>query len=349
MIEDEEMMSRENLAFIAATFPGVVLLFTIGLSRPDLLVEDGLVENLGAAGFSAASLLALSTALRRGAFLTPTERSILVGTSGLSLILFLSEISFGARIFDIQMPQMSGGGEFDGGHDIVIVLFRRLKDAGRTGILVAATGIGLLLATAVALLYLFRQKAQAIVKYVLSRAFEFRLAVAFGMLACAVTLDLITSYKASILEEVLEFSASGVLILAVSALLRQKGVLCFFGEMPEQGSQVRRAPAAGIDHYVGVGCHRANPPGRGNLAAQPIEDDHGNSLGAAKIGHQKGVYPFPELPRSGAYDETKTALTGDDPCSGWAEVKQSRPPWTIRPMNLASCRTMDAKNWKRLT
>ncbi len=222
------MMSRENLTFICVTFAGVALLFSIGQSRPDLLVEDGLIETLGAAGFAAASLLALGTALLRSVSLTFTERSILVGTSGLSLMLFLSEISFGARIFDLQMPQMSGGGEFDGGHDIVILLFRQLRDAGSAGMLLAAAVIGLLLATA--LPYLFRKQAQAIVRYVLLRAFEFRLAVAAGMLASAVTLDLMTSYKASILEEVLEFSASIVLILAVSALLRQMGVLSFFGK-----------------------------------------------------------------------------------------------------------------------
>ncbi|YBV94601.1 hypothetical protein M1D80_00975 (plasmid) [Phyllobacteriaceae bacterium JZ32] len=219
------MISRENLAFISATSAGVILLFTIGLSRPDLLAEDGLVENLGAAGFAAAALLALSTALRKSAFLIITERNMLVGTSGLSLMLFLSEISFGARIFDIQMPQMRGGGEFDGGHDIIIVLFRRLSDAGRTSLLVVAAAIGLLLVTVIALLFLFRQQAQAIVRSVFYGAFEFRLAVALGMLASAVILDLITSYKAGILEEVLEFSASAVLILAVTALLRQKNVL----------------------------------------------------------------------------------------------------------------------------
>lgn len=219
------MMSRENLAFVAATFVGVVLLFTIGLSRPDLLVEDGPVENLGAAGFAAASLLALGTVFLRRLSLTATERIILIGTSGLSLVLFLSEISFGARIFGIQMPQMKGGGEFDGGHDVVIVVVRRLRDAGSTGMLLAAACAGLLLATAIALLYLFRQQARAIVAAVFSRAFEFRLAVAAGLLASAVTLDLTTSYKASILEEVLEFSASIVLILAVSALLRRRGLM----------------------------------------------------------------------------------------------------------------------------
>jgi hypothetical protein len=118
------------------------------------------------------------------------------------------------------MPQMNGGGEFDGGHDIVIVVFRHLRDEGPVGLIVAATGAALLLAAAGVALYLFRQKASAIIWHVLSSAFEFRLGVAVGMLACAVTLDLMTSHKAAILEEVLEFSASGVLILAVSALAK---------------------------------------------------------------------------------------------------------------------------------
>ena len=233
------MIGRENLAFISATFAGVVLLFVIGLSRPDLLVEDGLVENMGAMGFAAAALLALNTALRKSAFLTFTERSLLAGTSGLSLLLFLSEISFGARIFDIQMPQMSGGGEFDGGHDIVMVLFRRMIDGGRSGILVAAASTGVLLITAIALLYRFRQQARAIVRYVFSSAFEFRLVVALGMLASAVVLDLASSHKAGVLEETLEFSASAVLILAVTALLRHQGASRVAGETLAQPSHQR--------------------------------------------------------------------------------------------------------------
>jgi hypothetical protein len=219
-LRTKEIMSRENMAFFVATSAGVVLLFTIGLARHDLLAEDGLVENLGAAGFAAGSLLALSTALRKSVLLTVTERRLLLGTGGLSMILFLSEISFGARIFGTQMPPMRGGGEFDGGHDIIIVLVRHMRDAGRTGLLLAVASAGLLLSTVVALLWAISQQALAIASHVLSRAFEFRLVVAVGMLASAVILDLTTSHKAAVLEEVLEFSAGIVLILAVSALLR---------------------------------------------------------------------------------------------------------------------------------
>lgn len=236
--------------FAAATFTGVVLFFTIGLSRPDLFVEDGLVENLSALGFAAAALFALGTALLRPVSLTFAERSILFAVSGLSLLLFLSEISFGARIFHIQMPRMSGGGEFDGGHDILILIVRQLRDASPTEMLGAVTGGGLLLAAIFALLHHFRKRVRTIVSHVLSKAFEFRLAVALGILASAVTLDVIPSYKASILEEVLEFSAGGVLVLAVSALFQSKGVAAVFGEIPKRETHIGTMPSGGANHRL---------------------------------------------------------------------------------------------------
>ena len=217
------MMGRENQGFIAALGAIVLLLFMLGLSTPNLLVEDGLVEELSAAGFAIAALLALNTGLLKNVSLAFTERSLLIGTSVLSLVLFLSEISFGARIFHVQMPKMKGGGEFDGGHDIVILVFRAIRDAGSAGIFVALIGLALLLAVAVALLSRFRREAEAMMRYVLSRTFEFRLLLAICMIASAVILDLIPSYKAATLEEILEFSASGVLILAVAGLRWRKG------------------------------------------------------------------------------------------------------------------------------
>ncbi|WP_271894286.1 hypothetical protein [Candidatus Phyllobacterium onerii] len=221
--ENEPMMSRENKAFVAVLGAIVFLLFMLGLSAPNLLVEDGLVEDLSAAGFAVAALLALNTGFLKNVSLTFTDRCLLIGTGVLSLVLFLSEISFGARIFHVQMPKMKGGGEFDGGHDIVILVFRTIRDAGSAGILVAMIGVVLLLAVAVALLLRFRREAEAMVRYILARTFEFRLLLAICMLASAVILDLIPSYKAATLEEILEFSASGVLILAVAGLRWRKG------------------------------------------------------------------------------------------------------------------------------
>jgi hypothetical protein len=216
------MMSRENQVFVTALCAITFLLFVIGLSTPALLVEDGLVEDLSATGFAIAALLALNTALLKNVSLTFTQRGLLIGTSVLSLVLFLSEISFGARIFHVQMPKMRGGGEFDGGHDIAILVFRVIRDAGFAGIVIALIGAAILLAVAVALLFRFRQEVGAMVRYIISRTFEFRLLLALCLLASAVVLDLIPSYKAATLEEVLEFAASGVLILAVVGLFWRK-------------------------------------------------------------------------------------------------------------------------------
>jgi hypothetical protein len=246
--KDEPVMSRENAVFAAATFTGVALLFTFGLSGPGLFVEDGLVENLSALGFAVAALFALSAALLGPASTTFAERSILFGVSGLSLVLFLSEISFGARIFHIQMPRMSGGGEFDGGHDVVILIIRHLRDAGHVEMLVAVIGGGLFLAAIFVLLRRFQRQAGMIVRHVLSKAFEFRLVVALGMLASAVILDVIPSYKASILEEVLEFSAGVVLAMAVLALFLPKGVMAGFGKILGREVHIRTAHSTTADH-----------------------------------------------------------------------------------------------------
>jgi hypothetical protein len=214
-------MSRKNLAFACATIAGVILLFAAGILQPHVVVEDNLVESSGAVLFAVACLLALDTALRKRASMSSNEKKMLVGTSGLCLLLFLSEISFGARLFDLQMPKMHGGGEFDGGHDVVILSFRLLREGGSTGILVLLIAALALLIPGSVLLYLFRHKLLALLDQIRFGAFEFRLALAVALLASAVALDLLDSYKASILEEVLEFVASGVLVFAVLALPRK--------------------------------------------------------------------------------------------------------------------------------
>jgi hypothetical protein len=61
--------------------------------------------------------------------------------------------------------------------------------------------------------------------------------MALGLLASAVTLDVIPSYKASILEEVLEFSVSVVLILAVSVLFRSKDMVAVQRGEGDHGSR----------------------------------------------------------------------------------------------------------------
>lgn len=159
------------------------------------------------------------------------------------MLLALSEISFGARIFDIEMPQMHGGGEFDGGHDIVIVVVRLIADAGSAGVLVAATGAAVLSAMAAVLIWTFRPQVRAACERMLAGPFEFRLGLALVMLATAVILDLFSSRETALLEEVLEFSASVALIAAVSATALKTRRPAGFHNIPEQGPRAEAAPA----------------------------------------------------------------------------------------------------------
>jgi hypothetical protein len=223
--ENKAAISRNNLAFAAATGCAVILLFTLGLSMPQLLVEDGPVENLSAAGFFIAAVVAPGIFMRGNIRLAPAERTVLFAAGILSLLLFLSEISFGARLLHIRMPKMKGGGEFDGGHDIVILVFRAIRDAGSGIIFAALIVTTVFLALALVLLLRFRRQAWSLARYVLSRRFEFRLLLAICMIASAIILDLIQSYKAEKLEECLEFCASGVLIAACAGLLRKGGTI----------------------------------------------------------------------------------------------------------------------------
>ncbi|MEL7212679.1 MAG: hypothetical protein AAGK92_08460 [Pseudomonadota bacterium] len=173
-----------------------------------MIREDGPVENASAILFLFASLMGAWHLMSPSRLTQLDHRLVLVSTL-LSLLFFLSEISFGARYFDLDMPQMEGGGEFDGGHDIVIVLFRMLMKGDGLSVLV---GGGLLMALGgmVYLAYRFRNSLRAF----LEDSFHFALFVLFLVLVSAVLLDLVPSRTATKLEEALEFASAFVVIWA---------------------------------------------------------------------------------------------------------------------------------------
>lgn len=202
--------------FSPMRFPGllvcvaliVIVVFSAALLRPTLIREDGPVENASAILFLFASLMGAWHLLSPGR-LTPLDHRLVFATTLLSLLFFLSEISFGARYFDLDMPRMEGGGEFDGGHDIVIVLFRMLMRGDGLSVLVGA-GLIAALSVAVFLAYRFRVPLRAF----LEDGFHFALFMLFVVLASAVLLDLVPSRTVSKLEEALEFAAAFVVIWA---------------------------------------------------------------------------------------------------------------------------------------
>ncbi|MEL6594959.1 MAG: hypothetical protein AAFQ47_03405 [Pseudomonadota bacterium] len=210
------------VSFGRLRFPGllfctalsVCLVFGAGLLRPSLASEDGPIENASAILFLFGSLMG-TWHLLAPYRISALDRGLILTTTLLSLLFFLSEISFGARYFDLEMPKMEGGGEFDGGHDIVIVVFRLLMKGGPTSALIAV-GLMLLLIGALVLVYRLRAPLRRFLK----DAFHFALAVLFALLASAVLLDLHPSRTVSKLEEALELTAAFVVVWAFFVVRR---------------------------------------------------------------------------------------------------------------------------------
>ncbi|WP_299205960.1 hypothetical protein [uncultured Tateyamaria sp.] len=171
--------------------------------------EDSLVESASAALFLFASLLAFWTLATRDVAFKRDVR-MLLGVSLFSLLLFLSEVSFGARFFDFEMPLMEGGGQFDGGHDIAIILLRMMLKGDATSLVVA---LCLLLGFIGFLAVIY--KARDPIRRFLQDDFHFALLLHLGLLACGVLLDLVPSRKVSLLEEAVEFTASVTIVWAL--------------------------------------------------------------------------------------------------------------------------------------
>ncbi len=213
-----EGMILGNRSFFGIATVGVAGLFTLGTLRPRFMAEDGLVETWSAVGFAIASIMAVAVAVMRRAVLSRAEQLALAGIGAFCLLLALSEVSFGARLFGLQMPQMRGGGEFDGGHDIVIVLVRLVGDFGLPGMLAAAIGAASLALLAGIVAWTFRRRVAAVLRHLLTDRFAFRAVLGLAMLATALVLDLVSSPEVAVLEEVLEFAASVAFIGAVLVL-----------------------------------------------------------------------------------------------------------------------------------
>ena len=189
------------------------LLFALGLQWPRLTMEDGVVESISAVLFAIASAVALVRSMTSRT-IKLQDRILLVLLVPLCALLALSEISFGARVGLVSPPDMYGGGEFDGGHDVIILTLRLLRDNPTWAALAAAALLFCLIAV-VGLGWRYRKEAALFVR---SNATEInmRFALAFAVLVVAVGLDLVPSFKAGILEEMLELTVGLLLVSAVT-------------------------------------------------------------------------------------------------------------------------------------
>lgn len=210
---------RPALITICLILVVVGSVFTLVFRHRELVVEDGPIELVGALGFFTASMVMGARLFLQFQTLTIIGKSFIGFVSVFSLLLFLSEMSFGSRLGWVSPPEMYGGGEFDGGHDIFVLTLRILKDSDTSLRLLAAVAVAGLLISTLLFGWTFRAAVLGSLRDMVLHPFSFRMACAFAMLASAVVLDALGSVRISILEEAVEFVASGVLFAAsVTAL-----------------------------------------------------------------------------------------------------------------------------------
>jgi hypothetical protein len=196
---------KKHNAFLVLTT--IVLLLTVALSpeiQEHLAKEDGWVENI--------TILALLGTTTLGVF---SHSKIILGKRALifisltSFLAFLSEISFGQRLFNLDMPH-AGGKELDGIHDL-LHMFQKIYIVNNNfhpaETLIATT---ILLALVAALIYIARAKISQLNNYLKMLKIRSTVAYAISFAAAAQALDLgiIAHENHRILEEILELLAA---------------------------------------------------------------------------------------------------------------------------------------------
>ncbi len=191
-----------------------LVFFTFPSLRRNLLVEDGLLENLSSFFFLAGFLFVLLLTVQSR---KPLAIVVYVLLALGSLFFFLEEISYGVRLFDIQLPTIDGYA-VDGLHDFISIIYHASEGVNRA--LVA----GLLAAALAAFLVPVVRYRAALAR--LLRQAHIRAALAF--LGCflvflaaamALDLDLIQGDFLQLLEELFETNAAVALIFAAFALM----------------------------------------------------------------------------------------------------------------------------------
>lgn len=203
---------RSLIFFSALT---LIILVTVKLwpaSELLLFEEDGIIETATATAAAIAALLG-SYAIWQGQLSGKDwfQRMVLIIIPSLALFCFLDEISWGARLFDLQMPIMEGGGEFDGVHDVIVMLERSIKAADP---ILVSTMTMVTLALTLLLACRHQTWLRKFLARTLADAQARRLGAAIGLLAFATVLDLMHGRIIYSLEEFSELCASLYLLLA---------------------------------------------------------------------------------------------------------------------------------------
>jgi hypothetical protein len=180
-----------------------------------LLGEDGPIEWASAGLFAFAALAAVGRWRRLAGlgWLRPCAGLI-------AAICCLSELSFGARLFGWTMPAMRGGGELDGAHDVVLLVWR--SASSWSPLLLAAVVAALVLASGAGLVFAAQAGAtpRRIGRWLAADRRRALTALAFAALAIALGCDLLEQPRMRLVEEPLELLGAVLLALALSSSVR---------------------------------------------------------------------------------------------------------------------------------
>ncbi len=205
---------RDAAIFVVASI--AIAAAALGWHPDDWLIgEDRLLETLSAILYACASLFAASLLIRLGRGAHPALWFVAV----FGMVCALDEISFGARLLDIEMPPMEGGGEFDGAHDVIIVAVRALRAMPAPARWLAVGGtLVLCLVAAIMLRRLILVAAEA----VLADPVLLRIAICGTLLvfAQALDVDLFVIPRQMYFEEWAETSAGYWLLVSAFAAPR---------------------------------------------------------------------------------------------------------------------------------
>jgi hypothetical protein len=197
---------------ISLLLSGAVYLWFPGLRRY-IRREDSLVESLSAVLFLFACLWAVSLLVRRN-----SHRRLLILISIWGLLAFLSELSFGERIFGLSMPWLAGV-KLDGIHDLFALGYAVLFVRPHSNVLYAAILAGIVVVL-VGVCVRYRFRLMDTLSKVLHSPSYLLLVISAALILAAILLDLeLTRSRAlSMLEEVLEMNAGLALLLSALSL-----------------------------------------------------------------------------------------------------------------------------------
>lgn len=209
--ELKNFVSRSWIFFGTLTLLIILIVKIWPASEIALFQGDGLIESATALVDAMAALLGFY-AIYYGVTKNQKmlDRIAIWTIPTLSAFCALDEISWGARLFDLQMQEMKGGGEFDGVHDVFVILQRFVVEADPSTLFVISAVTALIIA---ALIYWQRSFIAACLEYAVSTTLGRPLASAILLLAFATFLDFGHGRIISSLEEFSELSAGLFLLL----------------------------------------------------------------------------------------------------------------------------------------